>query len=36
MDVAGWSNEAQMFAYNKQTNRESAIKLKEYWENKQN
>jgi site-specific recombinase XerD len=32
MDVAGWSNEAQMFAYNKQTNLESAIALKKYWE----
>lgn len=32
MDVAGWSNESQMFEYNKQTNKESAIKLKEYWE----
>lgn len=32
MDVAGWSNEKQMFQYNKQTNRESAIKLKAHWE----
>lgn len=35
MDVAGWSNESQMFSYVKKTNRESAIKLKEYWENGQ-
>ena len=32
MDVAGWSNEKQMFSYNKKTNRESAIKLQEHWE----
>lgn len=32
MDVAGWSSERQMYSYNKQTNRESAIKLKEHWE----
>ncbi len=32
MSVAGWSNEKMMFKYNQETNRESAIKLKEYWE----
>lgn len=34
MDIAGWSNEKQMYQYNQSTNRESAIKLKEYWETK--
>lgn len=32
MHVAGWSNEKQMFAYNKMTNRESAEELRLYWE----
>jgi integrase len=32
MDIAGWSNEKQMYSYNKSTNRESAIKLKKHWE----
>lgn len=35
MDVAGWSNEKQMFDYNKTTNKESANELKLYWENEQ-
>lgn len=34
MDVAGWSSEKQMLEYNKETNKESAIKLKEYWDSK--
>lgn len=32
MDIAGWSNEKQMYQYNQKTNRESAKKLKEHWE----
>lgn len=32
MDVQGWSNEKQMYLYNKKTNRESAMKLKAHWE----
>lgn len=34
MNIAGWSSEKQMLEYNKATNRESAIKLKNYWESK--
>lgn len=33
MDVAGWKSEKQMFEYIKQTNRESAIILKEHYNN---
>lgn len=32
MDVCGWASEAQMYSYNKSTNRESAIKLKNHWD----
>ena len=32
MDVQGWKSESQMYDYNQQTNRESAIKLKAHWD----
>lgn len=34
MSVAGWKSRDQMYEYNKQTNMESAIVLKKYWEEK--
>ena len=34
MDICGWSNEEMLFKYNKQTNMESALILKKYWEEK--
>jgi integrase len=34
MSVAGWKSKDQMYAYNKQTNMESAKILKDYWDKK--
>lgn len=33
MDIAGWSSESQMLAYNKTTKKESADVLKRHWQN---
>ena len=35
MDVCGWATEQQMRKYNKETNKESAIKLQKHWEKTQ-
>lgn len=36
MKICGWTNEKQFLEYNKQTNRDSANVLKEYWNKKYN
>ena len=35
MDICGWSSEEQMLDYIKNTNKESAEALKEYWDNEE-
>jgi hypothetical protein len=32
MSIAGWSSKHQMYEYNQRTSRESAMKLKKYWD----